>query len=137
MLRMAGTFTGATNHRAEVMLRGRRYVLDHMKAGVLKQLSKCVRKRAFVSDLGTPDHVYSDCYGLVEAPTLVVQGGRDRIANADVVRAVFYERISAIDKNFLYYEDIAHGEIEAAPIACEKVYPEIAAWLDERRQGGT
>jgi alpha-beta hydrolase superfamily lysophospholipase len=137
MLRMAGTFTGATNHRAEVMLQGRRYVLDHMKSGVLKQLSKCVRKRAFVSDLGTPDHVYSDCYALVEAPTLVVQGGRDRIANAEIVRSVFFDRIRSVDKRFLYYEEIAHGELEAAPIASEKVYPEIAAWLDERRHAGT
>lgn len=136
MLRMAGTFTGATNHRAEVMLQGRRYVLDHMKSGVLKQLSKCVRRRAFVSDLGTPDHVYSDCYELVEAPTLVVQGGRDRIANAEVVRSAFFDRIRAVDKRFLYYADIAHGELEAAPIASEKVYPEIVAWMDERRGAG-
>lgn len=137
MLRMAGTFTGATNHRAEVMLQGRRYVLNHMKAGVLKQLSKCVRKRAFVSDLGTPDHVYSDYYELVEAPTLVVQGGRDRIANAEIVRSAFFDRIRSADKRFLYYEEIAHGELEAAPIASEKVYPEIVAWLDERRHAGT
>lgn len=133
MLRIAGTFTGATNHRAEVMLQGRRYVLDHMKAGVLRQLTKCVRARAFVSALGTPDHVYSDHYDLVALPTLVVQGGRDRIANAEVTRTAFFERIPAADKCLLFYEEIAHGELEAAPIASEIVYPEIRAWLDQRR----
>jgi alpha-beta hydrolase superfamily lysophospholipase len=135
MMRMAGTFTGATHHRAEVMLQGRRYVLDHMKAGVLRQLTKCVRARAFVSALGTPDHVYSDHYDLVRLPTLVVQGGRDRIANAEVTRTAFFERIPAEDKRFLFYEEIAHGEVEAAPVASEKVYPEIRAWLDERNAG--
>jgi alpha-beta hydrolase superfamily lysophospholipase len=133
MLRMAGTFTGCTNQRAEVMLQGRRFVLDHMKAGVLQQLAKCVRARAFVSALGTPDHVYSDHYDLVSLPTLVVQGGRDRIANAGVTRTAFFERIPAADKRLLYYEEIAHGELEAAPVASEKVYPVVRAWLDERR----
>jgi pimeloyl-ACP methyl ester carboxylesterase len=129
MLRIAGTFTGATNHRAEVMLQGHRYVLDHMKAGVLRQLTKCVRARAFVSALGTPDHVYSDHYDLLTVPTLVVQGGRDRVANAEVTRTAFYERIRSVDKQLLFYEEIAHGELEAAPIASQKVYPEIRAWL--------
>jgi hypothetical protein len=135
MLRMAGTFTGATNHRAEVLLRGRRYVLDHMKAGVLRQLAKCVRARALVSALGTPDHLYSDHYHFVELPTLVVQGGRDRIANAAVTRHAFFDRIPAADKRFLFYEEIAHGELEAAPVASEIVYPAIRAWLNERRDG--
>ena len=132
MLQIAGTFTGGTNHRAEVMLRGRRYVMDHMKAGVLRQLAKCVRRRGFVSALGSPDHVYSDHYGLVELPTLVLQGGRDRIANAGVTREAFFDRIEAADKEFLLYDEIAHGEIEAAPVASEKVYPAILAWLNAR-----
>jgi len=63
----------------------------------------------------------------------VVQGGRDRIANAEVTRTAFFERIPAADKRFLFYEEIAHGELEAAPIASEMVYPKIRAWLDERR----
>lgn len=133
MLRMAGTFTGATNHRAEVMLRGRRYVFDQMKAGVLRQLTKCVRQRAFVSDTGTPDYVYSDHYDVVALPTLVVQGARDRIANAGITRSDFFDRIAARDKVFLLFEEIAHGELEAAPIASAKAYPAIRAWLDARR----
>jgi pimeloyl-ACP methyl ester carboxylesterase len=133
LLGMAGTFTGATQHRAEVMLRGRRYVLDHMKAGVLRQLTKCVRQRAFVSALGRPDHVYSDHYETIELPTLVVQGGRDRIANAALTRRAFFHRIRAVDKQFLLFEEIAHGELEAAPVAAERVYPQIWSWLDARR----
>lgn len=128
VLQGAGTFTGATHHRAEVMLRGRRYVLDHMKAGVLRQLAKCVRRGAFVSELGRPDHVYSDHYECITTPTLVVQGARDRIANASFTRSAFYDRIAAADREFLLDPDIAHGEIEAAPIACERLYPRICAW---------
>jgi pimeloyl-ACP methyl ester carboxylesterase len=130
MLRVSGTFTGATHHRAEVLLHGRRYVLDHMKAGVLRQMTKCVRRGAFVSVLGTAEHVYSDYYHLVEVPTLVVQGARDRIANAEVARRAFFDRIRATDKHFILDPDIAHGEIEAAPVACERIYPRIVAWLE-------
>lgn len=132
MLNMAGVFTGATHHRAEVMLNGRRYVLDHMKAGVLRQLTKCVRQRQFVSYLGQPDYVYSDHYDLITLPMLVVQGGRDRIANARVTETAFYERVGATDKAWLFDPDIAHGEIEAAPVACERIYPRILAWIAER-----
>jgi alpha-beta hydrolase superfamily lysophospholipase len=131
-LSVAGTFTGATHHRAEVMLSGHRYVLDHMKAGVLCQLAKCVRQGAFVSALGTPDHVYSDHYELLNLPILVVQGGRDRIANAEVTRTAFFERVRSKDRQWLLYPEIAHGELEAAPIATERVYPAIVNWVTAR-----
>ncbi|MCK4340370.1 MAG: alpha/beta fold hydrolase [Phycisphaerae bacterium] len=134
MLQMVGTFTGESNHRAEVLLHGRRYIMDHMKAGVLKQMAKCVREGVFVSALGSPDHVYSDHYELVELPTLVLHGGRDRIANADVTRTAFFERIRSADKEFLLYEDLAHGEIEAAPGSCRRIFPTIVAWLNARNR---
>lgn len=129
LMRIAGVFTGQSNHRAEVMLHGRRFIFDTMKAGVLQQMAKCVRQRAFVSALGTPDHVYSDHYALVTAPVLVVQGGRDRIANPDIVRSVFFDGIASDDKEFMFDPDVAHGEIEAAPLACERLYPRIIAWI--------
>jgi len=132
LLQGAGTFTGATHHRAEVMIYGRRHCFDHMKGGVLRQFAKCVCRRAFVSDTGSPDHVYSDHYHLVEAPTLVVQGARDRIANATFTRSAFYDRIVTRDKEFLLDDDIAHGEIEAAPVACERLYPAIVQWVQAR-----
>ena len=132
LLQLAGTFTGATNHRAEVVLQGRRYIVDHMKAGVLLQLARCVRRGAFVSLLGAPEHVYSEHYPHVTVPSLVIVGGRDRIANAEVTQAVFFERMASGDKTLRRYEDIAHGEFEAAPVATERVYPVITAWLADR-----
>ncbi len=133
MLRCSGTFTGATHHRAEVMLQGRRYVFDHMKAGVLRQLAECVRRRAIVSALGEPAHVYSDHYVRIALPTLVVQGGRDRIAHPEFTRTAFFERIAAQDREFLLFEPIAHGEIEAAPYATEQIYPRIREWMGGRK----
>ncbi len=133
VLQLAGTFTGATHHRAEVFVRGRRHVLDDMQAGVLRQMSKCVRQGALVSLLGRPDHVYSDHYESVELPVQVVQGGRDRIACAAVTRAEFFERIRSADKEFRLYPEVAHGELEAAPIACEQAYPAMVAWAERHR----
>lgn len=135
LLGAAGTFTGATHHRAEVMVSGRRFVIDDMKAGVLRQLAKSVRCRGFVSELGVEDYVYSDHYDAITLPTLVIAGGRDRIANAGVVRDAFYERISSEDKEFLLFDDIAHGEFEAAPVATRVVYPEIIRWIAGRMDG--
>ncbi len=135
ILQLAGAFTGATDHRAEVVLQGRRYVMDHLKSGVMRQMAKGVRAQSFVSILGTPDHVYSDHYELIELPTLVLQGQRDRIANADVTREVLFERLSSTDKTYRLYDEIAHGEIEAAPIATERIYPEVLEWLQAHWTG--
>ncbi len=132
MLSAASRFTGAVNHRAEVTLHGRRYAFDDMKAGVLTQLAKCVRQGAFVSELGVRDHVYSEHYESVVLPVLVVQGGRDRIANHEVTRAAFYDRIRSQDKMWLFDVEIAHGEIQAAPVACERLYPKMVQWIAER-----
>lgn len=132
MIQIAACFTGATNHRAEVLLRGRRYVIDDMKAGVLRQMAKSIRRRAFVSFISEPEHVYSDHYRLIASPTLVVQGVRDRIANHQVVRRDFFDVIPAADKSIILDPEIAHGEIEAAPASCERLYPQIIRWIQER-----
>ncbi len=131
-LNAVGTFWGTGNLRAEVLLRGRRYVVDRIKAGVLSQMAKSVRAQAFVSALGQPDHVYSDHYDQINLPALVIAGGRDRIANAGVIREDFFERVSSADKTMLVFDEIGHGEFEAAPIATEQVYPAIQDWLIAR-----
>lgn len=132
-LNLTGRFTGHSHYRAEVFIHGRRYVVDGMKAGVLKQLARSVRRGAFISGLGKPEHVYSDHYANIALPTLVVAGGRDRIASATVTREAFFDVIRSEDKTLHYYEDINHGEFEAAPIATQRVYPRILSWLNARR----
>lgn len=132
-LKLIGTFTGCSQHRAEVVIQGRRYIIDHIKAGVLRQLAQCVREGRFVSAGGGPPHVYSDYYHLIEIPTLVIAGGRDRIANAEVTREVFFDKLTAADRSFVLFEDFGHGEFAAAPAACERVYPVIVRWLEQRR----
>lgn len=132
-LNLVGTFTGHTNHRAEVMIRGRRFVIDAIAGGVLRQLAKCVRQGRFVSDLGAAEHAYSDHYHEIELPTLLVLGGRDRIASHEVAREAFYEKLRSSDKTLHFYPEIGHGEFEAAPVATQRVYPPLVEWLNARR----
>ena len=131
-LNLAGMFTGASQHRAEVLLRGRRFVVADMKAGVLSQLRRCVQAGAFVSALGDVRHIYSDHYQQIVAPTLVLAGGRDRIANPEVTRSAFYEHIRSQEREFRLFDEIAHGELEAAPLACQQVYPGVIEWIERR-----
>ena len=123
---------GAQHFRVETFSQGLLGAVDHMKAGVLSQLGKGVRAKAFVSALGERDHVYSDHYDLIESPILLILGGQDRIANAAITREVFYDSIRSTDKRIEVFEDIAHGEFEYAPVACERVYPLICGWIAER-----
>jgi pimeloyl-ACP methyl ester carboxylesterase len=101
-----------------------------------------VRRGAFVSDSGEPELIYSDHYEHIALPSLCIAGGRDRIANAAIMREAFYERIRSTDKQFLLFEALAHGEFEVAPVACEWVHPRILEWLESRakqtrgRKGG-
>ena len=121
------------NFHRETLRQGLLPAVDHMKVGVLLQLAKSVRARSFVSWLGHPDHDYTRHYGNITTRTLVVMGGLDRIANADVTRDVFFQRIASADKTFYRFEGLAHGDFEYAPAACRRVYPVIRAWLDARR----
>ena len=130
--RFAERYKGVQNFRPETFTQGLLAAADHMKVGVLKQIAKSVRAGAFVSALGTPDHVYSEHYANIELPALVIVGSEDRIANADVNREVFFERIRSADKTFRNFEGLAHGDFEFAPVACERVFPLISSWIADR-----
>ncbi len=130
--KFAERFKGVRNFRPETFTHGLLAAADHMKIGVLKQMAKSVRSGAFLSGLGSPDHVYSEHYHHIELPALVIVGGEDRIANADVTREVFFENIRSADKTFHNFEGLAHGDFEYAPVACERVYPLISAWITDR-----
>jgi len=128
---------GSKNLRPEVFTRGLLRAADHLKAGVLDQMGKSVRARSFVSALGAPDHDYSAHYDRIEVPALVIAGARDRIANADVTREAFFDRIRSRDKEFLLFDDLTHGEFEYTPAATERVYPRIIDWIARRDRRGT
>jgi len=127
---------GSPHFHPDTFLNGPLRAVDHMKAGVLSQLAASVRAGAFVSGIGEPLHFYSDHYDQIVLPALVLSGLRDRIANAAVTREVFYDQIRSEDKTLHEYEDIAHGDFEYAPVACERVYPTVRAWILDRMTTG-
>ena len=131
-LKVAGKMNGSSNQRAEVIIEGRRRALDRIKSGVLSQLGKSVRARSFVSALGSPDHDYAAHYSLIDLPLVVVIGGRDRIANAEMTREGFFDVVKSQDKSFWLFEKIGHGELTAAPLSYETIYPRIVEWIDRR-----
>ncbi|GMU81677.1 MAG: hypothetical protein AMXMBFR47_15480 [Planctomycetota bacterium] len=128
---------GAANFSAETFVNGLLRAADTMKSGVLRQLSKSVRMGGFVSSLGTPDHVYSEHYDLIESPVFVIAGGRDHIASAETTRTVFFDRVRTADRTFQLFETMSHGEFEYAPIATERVYPQILEWIRARDTAAT
>ncbi|QOJ15259.1 MAG: alpha/beta fold hydrolase [Planctomycetia bacterium] len=129
---LAERLKGSQHFSPETFTHGLRAAVDHMKSGVLEQMGRSVRARGFVSGLGAPPVSYSDAYARFRAPLLLVLGGRDRIANADVARSVFYERVSSTDKRLLHFPHLAHGDFEYAPRAYTDVYPGIVEWVAQR-----
>jgi hypothetical protein len=47
---------------------------------------------------------------------------------------VFFQRIASADKEFVLFEELAHGEFGVAPVTCELAYPPILAWLHKHAQ---
>lgn len=130
-------FKGTQNFDRGLFAEGFLPSLDHIKAGVLRQMGKSVRARAFVSGLESDEYVYSEHYGRIEAPLLLLLGGKDRIANAQIVRDVFYDRVRSADKTIHVFPRIAHGDFEWALIAAERVYPIVCDWLTQRDAGAS
>lgn len=124
-----GSATGSTNLKAEVLLRGRRYVTDAINPGTLRQMAKSVRARSFVSFLGTVDHDYAAHYDQIALPMMLAIGDRDRIADPSVTRAAFFERISSRDKTWLEVPNAGHGDLEITPLATRAVYPQVCAFV--------
>ncbi len=129
---LAARFRNVRQFHFETFTRCLLPALDHLQAGVLRQLAKSVRAGGFVSALGAPDCAYSEHYAHLALPVLTIVGGRDRIANAEVTRTVFHERIASNDKQWLLFEDMAHGEFEYSPAATERVYPAMMEWIRAR-----
>ena len=130
--RFAERFKGTQLFDPETFRQGLLPAADHMKTGVLMQMAASVRAGAFVSSLATPAYAYSDHYDAIELPVLVIVGGEDRIANADVTREAFFEQIRSTDKTFLLFDSYAHGDFEYAPAACRDIYPPVLQWIAER-----
>lgn len=143
LFQIGGAFSGSMPERAAVLFRARERVFAPMKAGVLRQLGKSVRMGGFISDLGLDARggeqragepaacVYSEHYDRIRVPALIIAGERDRIANAEVTRRVFFDRIGSADREFRQYA-ISHGELTSTPSATREIYPGIVAWLAER-----
>lgn len=123
---------GSGEFHAETIMNGLMHALERMKSGVLQQLGKCVRMRSFVSARGAVDHHYSEHYHQIALPLLVVAGGRDRIANAVISREVLFDRVASSDKEFMLFDEIAHGEFEYSPLAMRSVYPRLIEWIERR-----
>lgn len=123
---------GADGFHAETIMHGLVHALERMKSGVLQQLSKSVRQRSFVSAIGTVDHHYAEHYHHIALPLLAVAGGRDRIANAQVIRELLVDRAASRDKEFMLFDPIAHGEFEYSPVAMRVVYPRLIEWIQRR-----
>jgi alpha-beta hydrolase superfamily lysophospholipase len=125
-------FKGASLAEPQMVMHGLLPMLDHLKAGVMKQFARSVRERGFVAAAGEPPYAYSEHYDAIVCPVLLVLGGQDRIACAEVTRELFFERIASTDKSLLLFDEFAHGEFAYATAATQRVYPPIVEWVLER-----
>ncbi len=132
---LANQFKGIETFQPEIFLEGIRYAADRMKAGVLRQLAKSVRARSFVSALGSNEHDYAQHYHQIDLPLLLILGGMDNIADAQVCEEVFFDAVRSTDKTLRVFDDLGHGEFEYSPAAYEQVYPLVLDWLSAHANG--
>lgn len=126
---VANAWKGSPNMHPDLFQHGLRFIGDHVRSGVLKQLARSVRAGSFVSGWGDEPLDYASGYPNIRLPVCVVMGDRDNIANAAVTRSVFLDRIASADKEMHVFPGYAHGDSEYAITAPERVYPVVLDWL--------
>lgn len=144
---VAGIFQGESYTRADAWAQGLlftdieplvvglmyRTVASPLTRGELKQLSRTMETKAFVSAEGNVD--YLKALENATIPTLVISGRGDQIAPVDRVYA-YYDAVGAQEKEFViagkstgFSADYGHLDLPLGDHAREEIYPLIASWL--------
>ena len=110
--------------------------LEDLSTHILEQIGNAVIERATSSyyHLDPPDSrfMYASIRKLSRLPTLFVGGGRDRLANAEMIYQDGYGKSEAPDKLFLGVPLFGHLDILQGIHAPHDVMAPIAKWLHER-----
>jgi pimeloyl-ACP methyl ester carboxylesterase len=121
----------------------REMVIEHAKDGledlgphVIEQLANAINDKRTSSyyHLKRPADAYD--YGSVrkhlDVPTLIVAGGRDRLASAYEIYQDGYLQTQARDKQFLRVEEFGHLDIVTGIHAPSEVMTPISKWIHDR-----
>ncbi|MEO5970393.1 MAG: alpha/beta fold hydrolase [Bdellovibrionia bacterium] len=110
--------------------------LEDLSTHILEQIGNAVTERATSSyyHITPPAHrfLYASVRKVPKLPILFVGGGRDRLANADMIYQDGYMKSEAPDKQFLGVPLFGHLDILQGIHAPHEVMAPIAKWLHER-----
>ncbi len=108
--------------------------LADVPARVTHQFVRWIRDDRMTSEDGSRD--YFAALDLIDVPTLVIAGSRDRLAPPSSVRAA-YERIGTTEKKYIEVgrasgarADYDHLDLILGRSSREEVYPHVLAWLE-------
>lgn len=110
--------------------------LEDLGPRVIEQLANAIRDSRTSSyyHLDRPGDSYD--YGRVRShyavPTLMIAGGRDRLASADEIYNDGYLKTEAADKRFIRVEEFGHLDIVTGIHAPAQVMTPVARWMAER-----
>ncbi len=110
--------------------------LEDLSTHILEQIGNAVTERATSSyyHIDPPDRrfMYGTVRKVSKLPILFVGGGRDRLANAEMIYQDGYVKSEAPDKQFLDVPLFGHLDILQGIHAPHDVMAPIAKWLHER-----
>jgi pimeloyl-ACP methyl ester carboxylesterase len=110
--------------------------IEDMPMRVLEQLGNTIRLKETSSyfHLKRPNNIYR--YGSYRAsfglPTLVVAGGHDRLASAEMIYQDGYQANGSPDKQFIKVEESGHLDILMGKNARSEVVAPVVEWLKKR-----
>lgn len=107
--------------------------LDATSSNVLLQFMDSVNAKNFQSfDYEDDDHnpfVYSDHYGDITLPMLVISSGKDKMACDDIVYADGYLKLGSSEKDYHNFPGYGHDDVCLGINASVDVYPVIENWV--------
>lgn len=103
---------------------------------VFRQFLDGIRTQALreehVLDTARRPYVYSDGYGRVTLPALVVAGDKDKLACDDVIRDRVFAPLGSADKTYLGVADFGHTDLVIGRNAEAGIWAPVEAWLQVR-----
>ncbi|MFC1849735.1 alpha/beta hydrolase [candidate division CSSED10-310 bacterium] len=109
------------------------HTLDNTSSNVLLQFMQSANAKNFQEfDYDDPDrspYVYSEHYGDITLPIMVVSSEKDKMACNDVVYADGFLQIGSNDKTYHDFANFGHDDVCLGNNASTVVFPELENWL--------
>lgn len=130
---MFAQFWWKDNMTEELVIDELEMAVDAVSGKTVRQFMYSIKKHSLMEyhakDRRRNAYRYSDHYGLVTLPTLVVTGEYDKVANDLVIRENLFDALGSEDRTLAEFPATGHGDMIVGLNSATNLYPLVLQWL--------